>query len=116
MAKDWDRLNMKTLAANMKKEDAIAFQEYARDHHTTVGALLRGFVQATLQQDGDGQEKMAGVPRGVCIDGLPHIVSYKNTDRLKREVAAHNPKGLNPDGMLNDILDTYFAFVERVRK
>ena len=33
--------------------------------------------------------------------GLPHIVSYENTDRLKHEVAHHNPNHLNPDAMLN---------------
>ena len=49
------------------------------------------------------------------LNGVPHIVSYENTDRLKHEVAFHNPQSLNPDRMLNDILDHYFAFVKRVR-
>jgi len=50
------------------------------------------------------------------LDGEMHMVSYKNTDRLKAEVAHHNPDGLNPDEMLNAIMDEYFRFVERVRK
>lgn len=50
------------------------------------------------------------------LDGEMHMVSYKNTDRLKAEVAHHNPDGLNPDEMLNAIMDEYFRSVERVRK
>ena len=50
----------------------------------------------------------------VC--GEPHIVSYENTDRLKAEVAHHNPDNLNPDQMLNRILDEYFRIAEQIRK
>lgn len=50
------------------------------------------------------------------IEGYQHIVSNKNTDRLKAEVAHHNPDDLNPDEMLNWILDQYFRFAERARK
>ncbi len=50
------------------------------------------------------------------IEGYQHMVSYKNTDRLKAEVAHHNPDNLNPEEMLNWILDQYFGFVERARK
>ena len=49
MAKEWDKANMKTLGANMKRETAEAFQQYARSQGTTVGALLRGFVEATVE-------------------------------------------------------------------
>ena len=53
---------------------------------------------------------------GKMITGELHIVSYQNTDRLKAEVAHHNPDGLNPDEMLNWILDEYFRLAERVRR
>ena len=43
-------------------------------------------------------------------------MSYKNVDRLKHEVSFHNPDHLNPDMMLNRILDDYFAFAEKIRK
>ena len=52
----------------------------------------------------------------ILLEGEMHMVSYKNTDRLKAEVAHHNPDRLNPDEMLNWILDEYFRFVDRVRK
>lgn len=108
--KEWDRANMKTLAVNLKKGEAEAFQKYAMDQGSTVAALLRGFIQATLAS----QEP--GAPDAQVVHGVAHIVSYKNTDRLKREVAFHNPDNLNPDKMLNAILDHYFAFAEHVRK
>ncbi len=50
------------------------------------------------------------------IEGYMHMVSYQNTDLLKAEVAHHNPKGLNPDGMLNDILNWYFETAARMRR
>ena len=109
MAKDWDRENMKTLGANMKKEDAEAFRKLAEERGTTVGALIRGFVQGCLtEQSGAISEPQ---PWGVA-----HVVSYKNTDRLKKEVAFHNPRNLNPDQMLNEILDRYFALADDLRK
>lgn len=108
MAKEWDKANMKSLGTNMKRETAEAFQQYAKSRGTTVGALLRGFVEATVDSKHETSEKPAG-------PGVPHIVSYKNTDLLKAEVAHHNPDNLNPDQMLNAILDDYFRFVKKVR-
>ena len=111
MAKEWDRANMKTLGVNLKKEEAEAFQAYAKEQGTTVGALLRGFIQYTLESEKSGE---AGT--GPKTGGVPHVLTYKNTDYLKHETAFHNPRGLNPDGVLNDILDDYFRFVRKVRK
>lgn len=108
MAKEWDKANMKTLAANMKRETAEAFQQYAKSQGTTVGALLRGFVEATVE----GKHETVGQ---TAATGVPHIVSYKNTDLLMSEVAHHNPNNLSPDRMLNAILDDYFRFVKKVR-
>lgn len=108
MAKEWDKANMKSLSTNVKKEQAEAFATYAKERGTTVGALLRGFVEATVTSQAHTQDEF---PTGVA-----HIVSYKNTDLLKAETAHHNPNGLNPDGVLNAILDEYFRFVKRVRR
>lgn len=44
------------------------------------------------------------------------VLTYKNVERLKHEVAFHNPDHLNPDKMLNHILNRYFKMVEEVRK
>lgn len=108
MAKNWDKENMRTLATNVKKDTAEAFRKYAEEHDTTVGALLRGFVEATIAP----QE----TPQVENISGVPHLVSFKNTDLLKAETAHHNPGNLNPNGVLNYILDEYFRFVKRVRR
>ena len=79
MAKEWDRENMRTLATNVKRETAEAFRRYAEERGTTVGALLRGFVEASV-----------AAPRAVqteLLDGVMHLVSYRNTDLLKAEDA-----------------------------
>lgn len=106
MAKEWDRKNMKTMGVNMKREEAEAFQKLAAEHGTTVGAMLRMYIQGMLA---DAQSDQAEA-------GLTHIVSYKNTDRLKHETAFHNSEHLTPNGVLNKILDRYFDFVDEVRK
>ena len=105
MAKEWDRKNMKSLGVNLKREDAEAFQELASAHGTTVGAMLRLYIQATLRGEANPS-----------VVGLPHVVNYQNADRLKHEAAFHNPRNLTPDGVLNEILDRYFTFVSEVRK
>ena len=96
MSKNWDRENMKTLAANVRKEDAEAFAKIAKENNTTVGGMLRMFIRDSVQ-------KTAGKPEP--LSGVGHVVSYKNTDRLKHEVAFHNPDHLDPNRMLNRILD-----------
>ena len=106
MSREWDKKNMKALAVNMKRGEAEAFQKLAQENDTTVGAMLRQYVQKTLEQADSSPEQ----------GGVPHCVSYKNTDLLKHEAAFHNPKHLTPDGILNEILDSYFAFVKKVRK
>jgi len=122
MAKDWDKENMKSLATNVKKDTAVRFQLYAREHDTTVGALLRGFIEATvtgspmISEDGSAariepiKEPIAGV------NGWGHVISFRNEDLLKAEVAHHNPDGLNPEEMLNQILSDYFRFVRYARR
>ena len=107
MSKNWDRENMMTLAANVRKEDAEAFARIARENNTTVGGMLRMFVRSSVQ-------KTAGKPEP--LSGVGHVVSYKNVDRLKHEVSFHNPDHLDPNRMLNRILDDCFAFAEKIRK
>jgi len=55
-------------------------------------------------------------PWKVQDGGYSHLLSYENTDRLKHETSFHNPGNMNPDEMLNVILDEYFSFVEKVRR
>lgn len=109
MSKAWDKANMKSMAVNMKREDAEAFRALAEANGTTVGAMLRMFVQDTVHK-AESEDSRTGGP------GVLHVVSYRNTDRLKHETAFYNPNHKSPDGVLNEILDEYFAFVEKVRK
>lgn len=40
----WDRENMSTIACKLRKEDAEAFREFARENGQTVNTLLRNYV------------------------------------------------------------------------
>lgn len=48
-------------------------------------------------------------------DPIAHNLTPANTDRLKAEVAHYNPNDLNPEEMLNAILEDYFHFARKVR-
>lgn len=50
MSKNWDRENMMTLAANVRREDAEAFAEIAREKNTTVGGMLRMFTATAYRR------------------------------------------------------------------
>jgi len=106
MSKEWDRENMKVMTVKMKKEAAERFSRYAAATGTTAGALLRGFAESVGTEKADEDNSY----------GVPHMLTYKNTDLLKAEAAHHNPEHLNPEELLNKILDDYFAFVAKVRK
>ncbi len=78
------------------------------DPHYIIESVLQGKNQIFME--------VAIMSEKKPIEGWQHMVSFKNTDRIKAEVAHHNPDNLNPDEMLNWILDQYFRFVERARK
>ena len=48
MSKEWDKNNMATMSANVKKELAEDFRKIAAERGTTPAGLIRGFVQATV--------------------------------------------------------------------
>ena len=49
MSKEWDKNNMATMSANVKKELAEEFKKIAAERGTTPSGLIRGFVQATVK-------------------------------------------------------------------
>jgi len=96
------------LATKMRTEDADAFRRLAARHNTTVSRLLSDKVKVALAADETKEEN----PTGSNVA----VLTYKNVDRLKHEVAFHNPEHLNPDRMLNHILNLYFDLVEEIRR
>ena len=110
MSKEWDKENMRTLSVNLKKDAAEAFKAYAAEHDTTVGALLRGFVEATLSGD-----KRPGTVEHPAPGEYWYPISYKMVDKLKHETAFYNPKGGTPTDMLEVVLRRYFEIAEKLR-
>lgn len=99
----YDAENMAMLATKLRKEEAQAFRELAAQEGTTVGKKLSGYVR---------QELTGSAPRSTLV---PAVLTAKNADRLKHETAFHNPKGLNPDQLMNDILTRYFKWLDEAR-
>ena len=99
--------NLTMLATKLSVETAEAFKELATDNGTTVSRMLSNYIKTALEEN----EKEPR-PTGTNVA----ILTYKNVDRLKHEVAFHNPNNMNPDQMLNHILDNYFKMAEEVRK
>ena len=101
--KKYDAENMAILATKMKRDEAQAFKDLAAKEGTTVGKKLSGFVREELATNGMTQTY------------VPAVLTAKNADRLKHETAFHNPKNLNPDQLMNDILDRYFKWLDEAR-
>ena len=101
--KKYDAENMAILATKMKKDEAQAFKDLATKEGTTVGKKLSGFVREQLAENGKTQTY------------VPAVLTAKNADRLKHETAHHNPKNLNPDQLMNDILERYFKWLDEAR-
>lgn len=95
------------LATKLNTTDADAFRALADKNGTTVSRMLSTYIKGALN------ESVAEAnPTGSNVA----ILTYKNVDRLKHEVAFHNPTHMNPDEMLNHILNQYFKMVAEVRK
>ena len=106
MSKEWDKNNMATMSANVKKELAEELKKIAAERGTTPSGLIRGFVQATVKP----------APEDKDVGSVPFPVSYRNVDRINAEIAHHNPNNIPGAKMLDHILDTYFSIAETLRK
>lgn len=103
----YNKEHLRMVGVNIRKEEAEAFREFAVKKGTTVGALLRGYIRGAMEESGSTYREES--------NPYAAVLTPKNMDRLKHEVAFHNPKHLNPDQMMNAILDSYFKFAEKVR-
>ena len=108
----YNRENMKTLAVNVKKEKAERFREIAEDYGLTPSRLLHDYVDVVCRT---GE---ASISRGSLPEGTPAYMmrlNSRNFDKLYHETSFHNPKHLNPEELLNDILRRYFKLAEDLR-
>ena len=99
----YDSAYMEILATEMRREDTREFKKLVEKEGTTVGEKLAGYVREELVRN---ECKGPYVPAGVTV---------KNVDRLKHETSFHNPKNLNPDELLNEILRKYFKWLDEAR-
>lgn len=51
----WDKENMTTLGCKVKKEEAAAFKEYAKEQGKTSNTVLKEFVQECIKKNETGQ-------------------------------------------------------------
>lgn len=51
----WDKENMQLVACKIRKEDALAFKEYANENNTTVNALLREYIYKCINKSTDDE-------------------------------------------------------------
>ena len=99
--------NLTMLATKLNSDDAEAFRALALENNTTVSRMLSNYIRTTLKEN-----TVEPPPCGMNVA----VLTYKNVDRLKHEVTFHNPDHLNPDEMLNPILNPYFKMVAEVRR
>ena len=107
MEKNCKKEDLTMLATRLNTTDAESFRTLAEKNGTTVSRMLSNYIKNTVNESVNEPK-----PTGTNVA----ILTYKNVDRLKHEVAFHNPNHLNPDEMLNHILNQYFKMVAEVRK
>lgn len=99
------------LATKLNANEADAFRALAKKNHTTVSRMLSSYIKHALENDKADATHEAN-PTGTNVA----VLTYRNVDRLKHEVAFHNPEHLNPDEMLNHILNNYFRIAHEIRR
>ena len=105
----YNKEHFRVIGANLRKEDADAFQKLAEAHGTTAGALLRQYIQNAIASDVNATRIKD------CTEVGFTYLTERNTVRIMREAAQHNPDHLNPDQLVNKILDGYFTLAEKFR-
>ena len=98
--------NLEILATKLPKEQAEAYRKLAKETGKPVSRLLSDHIRKDLSE--------ANAMPSLETDAQRCILTLKNVDRLYKE-AAHHSKGLNPDQIVNSILDSYFELQERIR-
>ena len=101
--------NLTILATKLNRKDAAAFRELCAARGTTISRILSDYIKDELGKEGPS------VATKRDYSARHAILTDKNVDLLKHEVAFHNPNHLNPDEMMNFILDLYFKFAKVTR-
>lgn len=108
----YNRENMRTIGANVRKEKAEKFKAIAAQHGLTAGGMLRDYIDMVCQT-GNVSVSLGVVPEESTP--LRMKLTSRNFDRLYHETSFHNPKHRNPEELLNDILRTYFRLADELR-
>lgn len=103
----WNRENMKTVGANVKKDVAEKFAEIAKRQGTTPGAMVRGFILRTVEKE---KSESGLIKEPYCS---PFTVFPENADRLKAAVRRHSG---SPDVILNTVLSSWLDTDEKLKK
>ena len=107
----YNRENMKTLGVNVRKEEAEKFTAVATKMGLKPSRLIHDYVDQVIRE-GSAPELSHSTPR----TAYDMRVSPTNFDLLYRETSLHNPKHLNPEELMNDILARYFKLAEELRQ
>ena len=108
----YNRENMRTLAANVRREKAEQFKAIAEKNGLTAGGMLRDYIDMVCAT-GSVPVSLGGMPTENTP--LRMKLTQRNFDRLYHETSFHNPKHRNPEELLNDILRTYFKLADELR-
>lgn len=111
MDKKKNETGLTLLATKLKTEEAEAFRELAAKNNTTVSRMLSEYIKASVEKDAK-----QSVSERTYTGTNAAVLTYRNVDRLKHEVAFHNPNHYNPNEMLNHILNQYFKMADQIRR
>ena len=104
----WNKANLATVGTNMKKDEVEAFRELAKRRGTTMGAMIKAYIQSELRAE-TAVEAQAGRPRYDLVTIRPII-----GERLKA-AAAHGGYTGSPDDIANMVLKQWLDAQEELR-
>jgi len=107
--KAWNKENMRTVGANLRKEDAEKFRAIAEAHGTTPSAMIKSYVMAVISGHEDIRvEKDAHTGVGPTTV----VLTAETMERLKNKTSRYQ---MNPYKLADKVLSAWMDMDDKLR-
>ena len=107
--KAWNKENMKTVGANMRKEDVDKFRRIAEERGTTPSAMIKEYVLAVIAGHEDFRVEEDTHTR---IGPTTIVLTPKTMDRLKNKTSRYQ---MNPYKLADKVLSAWMDMDDSLR-
>ena len=107
--KAWNKENMRTVGANMRKEDVEMFRRIAEERGTTPSAMIKEYVLAVIAGRDEARMDADSHTR---IGPTTIVLSPKTMDRLKNKTSRYI---MNPYKLADKVLSAWMDMDDSLR-